>query len=66
MSNNSALPYEVDFIRFYIRDLKTVSRMATHEQEIVPLIVPALAVLAKVPMSTGAAKLPEASESCAV
>lgn len=37
ISNDSGLPYEVDFIRFYIRDLKTVSRMATHEQEIVPV-----------------------------
>ncbi|NNU33683.1 DUF4138 domain-containing protein [Mucilaginibacter sp. S1162] len=35
--NQSNLTYEVDFIRFYIRDLKTVARMATHEQEIVPL-----------------------------
>jgi uncharacterized protein YcnI len=35
--NHSGLPYEVDFIRFYIRDLKTVSRMATHEQEIIPV-----------------------------
>ncbi|SCW38125.1 DUF4138 domain-containing protein [Mucilaginibacter sp. NFR10] len=36
--NKSNLPYEIDFVRFYIRDLKTVARMATHEQEIVPLI----------------------------
>lgn len=36
--NKSKLPYEIDFVRFYIRDLKTVARMATHEQEIVPLI----------------------------
>ncbi|RWY51251.1 DUF4138 domain-containing protein [Mucilaginibacter gilvus] len=36
--NKSNLPYEIDFVRFYIRDLKTVTRMATHEQEIVPLI----------------------------
>lgn len=35
--NRSNLPYDVDFIRFYIRDLKTVARMATHEQEIVPV-----------------------------
>lgn len=35
--NKSNLPYDVDFIRFYIRDLKTVTRMATHEQEIVPV-----------------------------
>jgi hypothetical protein len=35
--NKSHLPYDVDFIRFYIRDLKTVARMATHEQEIVPV-----------------------------
>ncbi len=37
IGNHSNLPYDVDFIRFYIRDLKTVSRMATHEQEIVPV-----------------------------
>ncbi|MEN0054492.1 MAG: DUF4138 domain-containing protein [Mucilaginibacter sp.] len=36
--NQSNLPYEIDFVRFYIRDLKTVARMATHEQEIVPLM----------------------------
>jgi hypothetical protein len=36
--NKSNLPYEIDFVRFYIRDLKTFARMATHEQEIVPLI----------------------------
>jgi len=36
--NKSNLPYEIDFVRFYIRDLKSVARMATHEQEIVPLI----------------------------
>lgn len=35
--NKSHLPYDVDFIRFYIRNLKTVARMATHEQEIVPV-----------------------------
>lgn len=35
--NRSNLPYDIDFIRFYIRDLKTVARMATHEQEIVPV-----------------------------
>jgi hypothetical protein len=37
LRNHSNLPYSIDFIRFYIRDLKTVSRMATHEQEIVPI-----------------------------
>jgi hypothetical protein len=35
--NKSNLPYTIDFIRFYVRDLKTVARMATHEQEIVPV-----------------------------
>lgn len=35
--NHSNLPYDIDFVRFYIRDLKTVARMATHEQEIVPV-----------------------------
>ncbi|QQL50152.1 DUF4138 domain-containing protein [Mucilaginibacter ginkgonis] len=34
--NKSKLPYELDFARFYIRDLKTVERMATHEEEIIP------------------------------
>ncbi len=37
VNNHSSLPYDVDFVRFYIRDLKTVSRMATHEQEILPI-----------------------------
>lgn len=35
--NKSNLPFDVDFIRFYIRDLKAVSRTATHEQEIIPV-----------------------------
>ncbi|WP_428329676.1 DUF4138 domain-containing protein [Mucilaginibacter sp.] len=35
--NRSKLSHEIDFVRFYIRDLKTVARMATHEQEIVPV-----------------------------
>lgn len=34
--NRSNLPYDIDFVRFYIRDRKTINRMATHEQEIVP------------------------------
>lgn len=34
--NRSNLPYDIDFVRFYIRDRKTVNRMATHEQEIIP------------------------------
>ncbi|GAB3921436.1 DUF4138 domain-containing protein [Mucilaginibacter myungsuensis] len=37
LRNRSNLPYGIDFVRFYIRDRKTVDRMATHEQEIVPL-----------------------------
>ena len=37
LHNRSNLPYGIDFVRFYIRDRKTVDRMATHEQEIVPL-----------------------------
>jgi hypothetical protein len=37
IQNRSNLPYDIDFIRFYIRDRKTVGRMATHEQEIVPV-----------------------------
>lgn len=37
--NKSNLPYDIDFIRFYIRDLKNVSRMATHEQEIMPVYI---------------------------
>ena len=35
--NRSNLPYGIDFVRFYIRDKKTVDRTASHEQEIVPL-----------------------------
>ena len=35
--NKSNLPYAIDFVRFYIRDLKTVARMASHEQEIIPI-----------------------------
>lgn len=35
--NRSGLPYEVDFVRFYIRDLRTVTRTASHEKEIVPV-----------------------------
>jgi hypothetical protein len=34
--NGSNLPYDIDFVRFYIRDRKTVDRTATHEQEIMP------------------------------
>lgn len=34
--NESNLPYDIDFVRFYIRDRKTVDRTATHEQEIMP------------------------------
>jgi hypothetical protein len=37
LRNHSNLPYEIDFVRFYIRDRKTVNRTATHEEEIVPL-----------------------------
>jgi hypothetical protein len=37
LRNRSNLPYGIDFVRFYIRDRKTVDRMATHEEEIVPL-----------------------------
>ncbi|RFZ85105.1 DUF4138 domain-containing protein [Mucilaginibacter terrenus] len=37
LRNRSNLSYGIDFVRFYIRDRKTVDRMATHEQEIVPL-----------------------------
>lgn len=37
LRNRSNLPYGIDFVRFYIRDRKTVERMATHEQEIMPL-----------------------------
>lgn len=34
--NRSNLPYSIDFVRFYIRDRKTVDRTATHEREILP------------------------------
>lgn len=38
LRNRSNLPYQMDFIRFYIRDRKSVARTATHEAEIVPFI----------------------------
>lgn len=34
--NRSDLPYDIDFVRFYIRNRKSVNRMATHEKEIIP------------------------------
>ena len=37
IKNNSNLNYDIDFIRFYIRDLKTAKRTVTQEQEILPV-----------------------------
>ncbi|WP_114782990.1 conjugative transposon protein TraN [Botryobacter ruber] len=37
LSNKSPVPYELDFIRFSLRDRKQVKRMATQEEERVPL-----------------------------
>ncbi len=36
LRNRSNLPYELDFVRFYVRNRKSVTRMATHEKEIIP------------------------------
>ena len=35
--NRSNLNYEIDFIRFYVRDLKTSKRTVTQEQELYPI-----------------------------
>lgn len=37
VSNASNIPYDVDFIRFYVRDLKTAKRTVTQEQELYPV-----------------------------
>lgn len=36
LSNRSSIPYDIDFIRFYIRDLKAAKRTVTQEEEIYP------------------------------
>lgn len=37
LNNRSNINYDVDFIRFYIRDLKTAKRTVTQEQELHPV-----------------------------
>ncbi len=37
IKNRSNINYDIDFIRFYIRDLKTTKRTVTQEQEIYPI-----------------------------
>ncbi|MEJ6979430.1 DUF4138 domain-containing protein [Pedobacter sp. P351] len=37
IKNRSTLNFDIDFIRFYVRDLKTASRTVTQEQEIYPV-----------------------------
>ncbi|MET4082962.1 conjugative transposon TraN protein [Pedobacter sp. UYP30] len=37
LKNGSNINYDVDFIRFYVRDLKTAKRTVTQEQEISPV-----------------------------
>lgn len=36
--NHSNLNYQIDFIRFYVRDLKTSKRTVTQEQELYPIV----------------------------
>lgn len=36
ISNRSSIPYDIDFIRFYIRDLKAAKRTVTQEEEVFP------------------------------
>ncbi len=36
LSNRSSIAYDIDFIRFYIRDLKAAKRTVTQEEEIYP------------------------------
>ncbi|WP_276347941.1 DUF4138 domain-containing protein [Daejeonella sp. JGW-45] len=36
LSNRSSIPYDIDFIRFYIRDLKAAKRTVTQEEEVYP------------------------------
>lgn len=37
VANRSAISYDIDFIKFFIRDRKTAKRTITQEQEIVPV-----------------------------
>lgn len=37
LSNNSPIPYDIDFIRFAVRDRQQAKRTATQEEEILPL-----------------------------
>ncbi len=50
LSNRSPIPYDIDFIRFYIRDLKSAKRTVTQEQEVYPTVVLGKDVLAIAPM----------------
>lgn len=36
IENNSSINYDIDFVRFYVRDLKTAKRTVTQEREIHP------------------------------
>jgi len=38
IKNGSNINYDIDFIRFYVRDLKTAKRTVTQEREISPII----------------------------
>lgn len=40
--NKSNLNYQIDFIRFSVRDLKTSKRTVTQEQELYPIVFPSM------------------------
>ncbi|MEJ7691577.1 DUF4138 domain-containing protein [Daejeonella sp.] len=50
LSNRSPIPYDIDFIRFYIRDLKAAKRTVTQEQEVYPEPVFGKELVAVAPM----------------
>lgn len=37
VANGSNIPFDIDFIRFYVRDLETAKRTVTQEQELYPV-----------------------------
>lgn len=37
LRNKSTISFDIDFVRFYIRDIKTAKRTVTQEQEMTPL-----------------------------
>ena len=37
IKNKSNINYDIDFIRFYVRDIKTAKRTVTQEQEVYPI-----------------------------